>query len=86
MLGFIKSNSAEFKDPYTIISLYNSLVRPHLVVHFNDNVVRSNLSCSETLIHCTFLCNTVINNIDIFYESSRQSFKNNLVMILNQLR
>ena len=30
MLGFIKRNSTEFKDPYTIISLYNSLVRLHL--------------------------------------------------------
>lgn len=30
MLGFLKRNSIEFKDPYTVISLYNSLVRPHL--------------------------------------------------------
>ena len=30
MLGFLKRNSSEFSDPYTLRSLYVSLVRPHL--------------------------------------------------------
>ena len=30
MLGFLKRNSAECTDPYTLITLFNSLVRTHL--------------------------------------------------------
>ena len=30
MLGFLKRNSSEFSDPYTLRFLYVSLVRPHL--------------------------------------------------------
>ena len=30
MLGFLKRNSSEFLDPYTLRSLYVSLVRSHL--------------------------------------------------------
>ena len=30
MLAFLKRNSSEFSDPYTLRSLYVSLVRPHL--------------------------------------------------------
>ena len=30
MLGFLKRNSSEFSDPYTLCSLYVSFVRPHL--------------------------------------------------------
>ena len=30
MLGFLKRNSSEFNDPYTLKALYNALVRPHL--------------------------------------------------------
>lgn len=30
MLGFLKRNTAEFSDPFTLKALYNALVRPHL--------------------------------------------------------
>ena len=30
LLGFLKRNAYEFSDPYTLRSLYVSLVRPHL--------------------------------------------------------
>jgi hypothetical protein len=30
MLGFIRRLSLEFRDPYTLKSLYTSLVRPNL--------------------------------------------------------
>ena len=30
MLGFLKRNSSEFTEPSTLVTLYNSLVRPQL--------------------------------------------------------
>lgn len=179
MLGFLKRNSTEFNDPFTLVSLYNCLVRPHLeyccviwnptyhshilriekiqknftrycfiklnwgferpeyatrcalfglsslevrrkmfsvifirdlihnqiqcpdlliklnfyaplrslrgTFHFNNSSIRSNFGCNETIFHCTSLCNSIINLVDLFKQSSRQSFKHNLIMILNQV-
>ena len=178
MLGFLKRNSSEFNDPYTLKALYNALVRPHLEYccviwnptynshisriervqknftrfvffklnwrmerpcystrcalfgltslesrrqmfsiffirdlihchikcpallalvnfyapartlresfHFYNSVLRSNFLCNETLYHCTTICNSFLNLIDIFVGSSRHTFKQHLVMILNQ--
>lgn len=66
------------------LSFY-SPIRPlrenfYFVLHF----YRSQYCDNETIQHCCKITNTVINKIDIFNDCSRNIFKTNLVLILNQ--
>lgn len=52
--------------------------------HFVSRFSRSQFTESETIQHCCKHVNSILNKIDIFQECTRNTFKKNLVLILNQ--